>query len=236
MPKEDFINITYSFDFGDKLIKTFNLCLNRDDLKIVPDANINPPDWAILKNFKCPNCPLDLNKHRYCPLAVNLSNVIEFFQMLPSYHEVEVSVKTKERTTTKETTVQIGVGSLLGIIMSCGGCPVIGKLSSLVRLHTPFASLEETEYKVISMYIVAQFLKFLNGETPDWELKKLKAAYQEIQIVNKNMVEQLSDVEMNDTSRNAVVTLSNFAEYIMISLEDKEFTHIEAYINSFYNI
>ncbi len=236
MPGKDLIKISYSFDFGDDLIKTFDLEIDNKDMSIIPDDSTEPPEWAELKNFKCPNCPLNLDEHKFCPLAINLSNVIEFFQLLPSYQEVIVIVNSKERRTQKETTVQIGVGSLLGIIMSCGGCPVIGKLRSLVRLHVPFASLEETEYKVISMYIFAQFLKQKRGEEADWGLKNLKNAYKDIQTVNKNMVEQLSSVEMNDTSRNAVVTLSNFAEYIMFSLEDGEFEHIKEYLDSFYDM
>lgn len=236
MSENNLIRISYSFDFGDHLIKTFDLKIDSRTMSIIQDDDSDPPEWAELINFKCPNCPLDLNKHKFCPLAINLSNVIEFFQLLPSYQEVTVRAETKERITQKETTVQIGVGSLLGIIMSCGGCPIIGRLGSLVRLHAPFASLEETEYKVISMYVFAQYIKAKQGKETDWDLKKLKDTYKEIQIINKNMVEQLSDVEMNDTSRNAVVTLSNFAEYIMFSLEDLEFKQIQQYINSFYEI
>ncbi|MBN1302247.1 MAG: hypothetical protein JW995_13610 [Melioribacteraceae bacterium] len=230
------LKITYSFNFENQIVKQFDLLIDADKFSIVHDESVKPPQWAELKSFRCPNCPLDSEKVKYCPLAINLAQVIEFFNNFPSYHEVLVSVETSERTTLKQTTVQIGVGSLIGIIMSCSGCPVIGRLKSLVRFHLPFSSLEETEFRIISMYLVAQYFKMKEGLNPDWELKKLLDAYKEIQIMNKNLVEKLSHIEMNDTSRNAVVTLSNFAEYIIMELEDKNLDNLRNFADSFYGI
>ncbi|MBU1095692.1 MAG: hypothetical protein KKB34_04350 [Bacteroidetes bacterium] len=236
MENMESLNITYSFGFDGQETKSFHLLIDPTTMFIVEKNKLTPPDWAELKSFKCPNCPLDVKRHKYCPLAKHLSFIIDFFQAFPSYHEAIVTVETDERTSFKETTVQLGVGSLMGIIMSCSGCPVIGKLSSLARFHLPFASIEETEYRVLAIYIVAQYVKMKQGEKPDWQLKNLKHLYEEIQIVNKNIVEKLSDVEMNDTSRNAVVTLSNFAEYIIWNIEDKKFNHIENIVSSFKSI
>ena len=229
-------HLKYSFNFGGNIEKSFDVNLDSKTLFILDSGNSKTPDWALLKEFKCSNCPLESSSTLYCPLAKHLAVVIEFFQNLPSFQEVTVRVESNERTTYKNTTVQIGVGSLMGIIMSCSGCPIVGKLRSLVRFHVPFAMLEETEYRVISMYVFAQYLKLLKGEETDWDLKNLKSLYENIQVVNKNIVNQLSDIEMNDTSRNAVVTLSNFAEYIMWNLEGIEHLHLEEFINSFYEI
>ena len=117
--------------------------------------------------------------------------------------------------------------------MASSGCPIIGVLRPLVRFHLPFASLDETEYRVFSTYIFAQYFKFLTGEEPDWEMQKLKAAYEQIQIVNTSIVTKLSEVELNDTSRNAVVTLSSFAEYIIFNLQDREYLHLKNIFNLF---
>lgn len=228
--------LRYSFNFGGNIEKTFDVNLDAKSLFILDSGNSQTPDWALLKNFKCSNCPLNTSSTLYCPLAKHLALVIEFFQNLPSYQEVTVVVESHERTTYKNTTVQIGVGSLMGIIMSCSGCPIVGKLRSLVRFHVPFALLEETEYRVISMYVFAQYLKLRKNEETDWDLVKLRNMYEQIQVVNKNIVNQLSNIEMNDTSRNAVVTLSNFAEYIMWNLEAIENLHLEEFIHSFYEI
>ncbi len=230
-PKQ--LSFLYKFNFQDQITVSFEIKINHQTLLIENDVtNITKP-WTRLENFKCPNCPLDETKNEYCPLAKNLAGVLDFFNVLPSYKEAKVSVETNERVTYKETTVQVGVGSLLGIIMASSGCPIIGVLRPLVRFHLPFASLEETEYRVFSTYIFAQYFKFITGDKPDWDLSKLKAAYEQIQIVNKNIVNKLSDVELNDTSRNAVVTLSSFAEYIIFNLEDKEYIHLKDVFNSF---
>ncbi len=227
--------IKYLFNFNNQIEKSFEIMLDSDSF-IIDDEIGDVPDWALLNNIDCSICPLNKNEHKFCPLAKHMAVVIDFFQHLPSYQEVKVTVESNDRTTTKDTTVQVGVGSLMGIIMSCSGCPIVGKLRSLVRFHLPFAALEETEYRVISMYVFAQYLKMRKGEEPDWKLKKLKSLYEQIQTVNKNLVNKLSVVEMNDTSRNAVVTLSNFAEYIIWNLESIENLHLEELIQSFSEI
>jgi len=227
------IKFIYKFSFREQTSVSFEVKINAQTLLIENDTSQINKEWAKLKNFKCPNCPLNELEHEFCPLAKNLAGVLEFFNALPSYKEANVYVETNERVTYKETTVQIGVGSLLGIIMASSGCPIIGVLRPLVRFHLPFASLEETEYRVFSTYIFAQYFKFVTGGEPDWDLTKLKKSYEQIQIVNRNIVSKLSDVELNDTSRNAVVTLSSFAEYIIFNLEDKEYIHLKDVFNSF---
>lgn len=231
--KPNQIKFTYRFTFREQITVSFDVKINYQTLLIENDVSHIDNEWAKLKYFKCTNCPLDESKNEYCPLARNLGGVLEFFNALPSYKEAKVAVETNERITYKNTTVQVGVGSLLGIIMASSGCPIIGVLRPLVRFHLPFASLEETEYRVFSTYIFAQYFKFITDDEPDWDLSKLKTAYEQIQIVNRNIVHKLSDVELNDTSRNAVVTLSSFAEYIIFNLEDKEYIHLKDVFNSF---
>jgi hypothetical protein len=229
----DQIKFLYKFTFNQQIDVSFEVRINEKTLLIENDVSHITKDWTKLENFECPNCPLDKSQNEYCPLARNLAGILDFFNSLPSYEEANVSVETNDRTTSKQTTVQIGVGSLIGIIMASSGCPIIGVLRPLVRFHLPFASLDETEYRVFSTYIFAQYFKFLTGEVPDWEMQKLKAAYEQIQIVNTSIVTKLSDVELNDTSRNAVVTLSSFAEYIIYNLEDREYLHLKEIFNLF---
>jgi len=232
-PNSDQIKFLYKFTFNQQIDVSFEVRINEKTLLIENDVSHITKDWTKLENFECPNCPLDKSKNEYCPLARHLAGILDFFNSLPSYEEANVSVETNDRTTSKQTTVQIGVGSLIGIIMASSGCPIIGVLRPLVRFHLPFASLDETEYRVFSTYIFAQYFKFLTGDEPDWEMQKLKAAYEQIQIVNTSIVTKLSDVELNDTSRNAVVTLSSFAEYIIFNLDDREYLHLKEIFNLF---
>ncbi len=233
MQNKEQIKIRYKFSFIENASVSFEVKINQKTLHIENDVSHIKHEWTKLSSFKCPNCPLDESKHEYCPLARNLAEVLAFFDTLPSFKKAKVSVETDERTTYKETSVQIGVGSLMGVIMTSSGCPIVGVLRPLIRFHLPFASLEETEFRIFSTYVFAQYFKFITGEKPDWELSKLKNAYKKIQVVNKNIVVKLSEVELNDTSRNAVVTLSSFAEYIIYTLEDKEYIHLKDIFNSF---
>ena len=140
----DHIKFLYKFSFQSQIEVSFEVRINYKTLLIENDVSHIKKDWTRLENFECPNCPLDKSRNEYCPLARNLAGVLDFFNTLPSYEKAKVSVETNDRTTTKQTTVQIGVGSLIGIIMASSGCPIIGVLRPLVRFHLPFASLEET--------------------------------------------------------------------------------------------
>jgi len=49
--------------------------------------------------------------------------------------------------------------------------PIFEKLKPMVRFHLPFASIEETKYRAISMYLLAQYFLYQQGSQPDWDLK-----------------------------------------------------------------
>jgi len=113
----------------------------------------------LLRYHQCANCPLDEGAHPHCPIAANISRIVEKFNDLISHDRVNVVVVTDERTYAKDTTVQMGLSPLLGIIMTTSGCPVMEQLKPMVRFHLPFASLEETIFRMVSMYLVAQYLR-----------------------------------------------------------------------------
>ncbi|MBU0558115.1 MAG: hypothetical protein KJ799_14295 [Bacteroidetes bacterium] len=232
--KEKQLHYRYNFTFDDGTEKEFIITLD-DDLNLVENSMKNFPDWAKLINIKCPNCPLDFKTVEYCPLAVNLADVIDFFKDMPSFEKAKINCETNERWTSKHTTVQSGISSLMGIIMASGGCPIIGKLKPLVRFHLPFASIEETEYRVLSMYVLEEYFNYLEGKEPDWKLEKLKATYDQIQIVNRNIIDKIYDLEMHEACTNAVIALGNFADFISINLEDRDITHVRNFVKDFIN-
>jgi hypothetical protein len=153
--------------------------------------------------------------------------VIAFFSDLPSYEKVKMTVETIQRKYEKETTIQDALGSMAGILMAGSKCPVMSKLKPLIKFHLPFASLEETGYRVLAMYLVAQYVKKSNGFKPDWNLDELNDLYKDIQIVNASIAQLLSSLEEKDTGKNAVVTLNNFASFLTLRLEDRHFTEFE---------
>lgn len=216
---------SYKFNFENNQEKTFKIKIDPETLTIIRDNKVDCPEWALSENIDCPNC--ELKNTVYCPLALNLIDIIKFFSDTKSYENIELEVTTPERTYKKHTSVQVGVGGILGIIMPSSGCPTLGKLKPLVRFHLPFASLQETEFRVYSMYLLAQYIRMKKGQTPDWNMDRLKKVYEDIQKLNVNIARKIANLEKQDTSINAVVVLNNFADTISFGLDEEEFGDIE---------
>jgi hypothetical protein len=221
--------VKYLFEFENGEKRQFSIEIEEDNLELVN----NPPkvEWAKMEHFRCPNCPLE-NKE-YCPLALQLPGIIKFFSNLYSYEKAKIYVYTKERNYFKETSVQRGLSSLLGVLMPVSGCPVMAKLKPMVPFHLPFASHVETEYRVFSTYMLAQFLRYKKGFKPDWEMKNLAKIYEEIRNVNLNIVNKLKELVEKDASLNAVVILDTFTNFISFELEDMEFGDVINYFGEF---
>jgi hypothetical protein len=100
----------------------------------------------------------------------------------------------------------------MGIIMVSGGCPVMDPLRPLVRFHLPFASMEETEFRIVSMYLIAQYFREKKGEKPDWSLDGLKEIYNKVGEVNISFADRLRAATKKDASVNALIILDCFAK------------------------
>jgi len=226
------IKYKYLFQFESNL-KEFIVSIDSSTLQLVSNNNINKPDWAKLEQFKCSHCPLNEEEHEYCPLALQIQDVLLFFKEVPSYQKVKIDVTSSARTYTKETDIQTGVSSLMGLLMPTSGCPILGKLKPLVKFHLPFATIEETEFKVFSMYLLAQYFRMKRGKVPDWEMVNLNQIYEDISILNRNVAEKITRVENMDAGINAVVVLNNFADSVTFGLDTAVLSHIEKLFNEF---
>ncbi len=103
------MKIVYRFTFEDGTRKVFTVNLYTESLNVVPPDHQTRPEWAKLANYRCHHCQLDENVVRYCPIAVNISDVVDFFKFYTSHDKVEVLVVTEERVYGKKTTVQKAV-------------------------------------------------------------------------------------------------------------------------------
>jgi hypothetical protein len=210
--------IKYRFCFEDGKEKVINLEIDSKTLSLVDNYGFKAENWTRLENIGCDACSCS---ESHCPLAAAIDYFIKQFDNIPSFEKVKIYVETENRTYFKETSVQAGVGGIFGILMSTSGCPTLGKLKPMVRYHLPFADIEETEYRVFSMYMLAQYFKLKSGKKPDLEMDHLKAAYEEIGRINRKIAKAIADLEKTDTSINAVVALNNFADSVTFSLEEK---------------
>jgi hypothetical protein len=230
---EPSMTFLYTFKFEDGNEESFGVQLDRKTLDLLPEPQDHYPAWTALEHHQCPNCPLDPATHPRCPIAANMVELSGFFSDSISYDETEVEIITEDRHYLKRTSIQQAVSSLMGIYMVTSGCPVMDKLRPMVRFHLPFATLEETTYRVISMYLTAQFFLYRKGQTPDWDMRNLVDIYEDIQIVNQSFFKRLGDITTQDTSTNALVILDTFANYISFSVDESLLDDIETFFSAY---
>ena len=206
--------VVYHFRFADD-----------QDASCVVEAgtNVDPtqlPPWTALEFQQCPNCPLQPASGAHCPLAVRLVPLVNMMGKLRSYQQVEVRVDIAERQVSKSTTVQRGVGALMGLLSASSGCPHTVFLQPMAHYHLPFASEDETIYRAASTYLLGQYLLAQQGGQPDWSLSGLKAAYLALQSVNKAMAQRLRPALADDGAINAFILLDLLAKALPYSIDE----------------
>ena len=233
MHHDPYFTFRYTFRFDGGETKTFTVQLERDSLHLVGLSQAPPPEWTRLAAFRCGHCPLDGTKYEHCPVAANLVDLVDFFRDSVSHQAVDLLIQTEERSYGKRTSLQSGVSSLLGIYMVTSGCPVMGRLKPMVRFHLPFATLEETKYRAISMFLVAQYVRERKGQTPDWSLRGLVKIYEDIALVNQNFADKLQALKVRDAQLNAIAILSSFAEFTSMSIDYGEVDELDALFDGY---
>lgn len=208
------LQFDYRFRFQDGRLKEIALQLDGDSLALAAAPAQPPPAWAELAFQQCTVCPLAGAGHSHCPIAVPLAGIVESFKEHDSFEEVTVEVNDGQRRYCKETSLQNGLGALMGIVMVASGCPVMEPLRPLVRFHLPFATLEETEFRIVSMYLIAQYFRAQKGALPDWSLAGLQTIYDRVQEVNRCFAARLRGASSKDASVNAIIILDCFARAV----------------------
>jgi len=232
--KENVITFFYKFIFTDKTEKTYTINLDAQTLNYIPNKKkLDPPAWINLNHAKCENCPLDEKIHKYCPIAFNIVEFFEFFKAVDSYNETRVEIVSPERTFVLDTTVQKGLGSMLGIYMVTSGCPVMKVLTPMVRFHLPFATIEETVFRSVGSYLIGQYFSQSKGLPADFGLDKLREMYIEIQKVNIGFVKRLRTVITKDAFANAIISLDAFAKELPWSIDD-DLENLEYLYNGYF--
>ena len=227
MSEIEYLDITYQFTFEDEKQKSFFIRLNKRTLDLIDEPRAAYPEWTKLEFHQCPNCPLNKEQNPHCPIALSLIDMMHAFKDSVSHEPVTVDIITQAREYRATTVLQRGLSSLLGLYMVTSGCPVMEKLKPMARLHLPFATMEETAYRVISMYLLAQYFNYRRGKTPDWDMKNLVKAYDDIRVLNNSFSQRLKANTTKDAGVNAVVILNNFADYVPFSVDQDMLDEIE---------
>jgi len=190
-------------------------------------ASEAPPAWTSLENEQCPNCPLRREDSPHCPVALAVDPVIAAFHDSISHHQALITIETPARSFQKQATLQAGISGVVGLLMSTAGCPILDKLRPMVRTHLPFATLPETMYRAMGMYLLAQYLIAERGGTPNWDLKGLSEVYAEVRKVNKAFLRRLRTLKIEDASLNAIVNLDVFATFTTMTLDAAKLEEVE---------
>ena len=178
------------------------------------------PPWAQLAFHQCPNCPLQADTHPLCPAAAKLADVVPRFEPLLSYDPVRLEVETEERKIVGDTTAQQALSSMLGLIMATSGCPHTAFLKGMARFHLPLANEEETVFRSVATYVLAQYLRQRAGTAPDLELAGLQRIYAALRVVNAAFTKRLRAAGRADATLNALVLLDVFAIIVPTAVED----------------
>jgi hypothetical protein len=208
----DAVEIEYRLSCPDRSEYVFSVQLDSGTLAQCTPEPSSLPLWTELQFHQCPNCPLDAADHPHCPVAVNLVALVRGIGDLQSHEPVQLHVREPRRTTSSNTTAQRAVSSLLGLIMGMSACPHTAYFRPMARFHLPLASKEETVYRATSMYLLAQYFAYRDGESPDLDLNGLARIYANLEIVNRAMAKRLRNASEQDAAVNAVVILDVLAK------------------------
>lgn len=223
------IKIVYKLTFKNGVEKIIPIELEKKTLNLIQKSQEIAPYWTQMHYKRCPNCKMDDALYHNCPVAINIFELMHIFREIVSYDEVKVEVTTEERAYTKNTTVQQAVSSIVGIYMASSQCSIMSKLKPMLRYHLPFASLEETAYRAISMYFFSEYFKGQKTKQDIPDLGKLVKIYDEIQIVNKCFALRLSELNMKDAGISAIAILNSFANYVSFSINEEMLEEWKSY-------
>ena len=205
------VTIAYRFDFPDGSFEEYKVKLD-GKTNLVPKKIENPPSWTKLGVAQCSHCPLKAEETPECPIAFNLSDIIERFKDFDSVMETKITVDAHERVYIMEASLQEGLFSLFGIIMATAGCPYMNILKPIARYHLPLQSEEEIIIRGISFYLLRQYFEIKKGNDPDLGLEKLAVHYADIKKVNEGMAKRLQEIRKSgDANQNAIVLLDAFS-------------------------
>lgn len=216
---ENIYPICYEFRFSGRHVETFDLKLDPQTFALLNPPPFAPPSWTLLDNHRCRCCPLDPKTRPLCPVAVNISTLIECFKNIISIKKCRVRCQTPERVYQKETTTMEGLSSVLGIVMATSNCPVMDFFRPMARFHLPFSTVEETMVRSVSMYLLRQYFSYQRSGLPDLSLNGLHGQYHKVHLINEGLLKRIGDLKLKkDADKNALLVFHSFSQLLSFEL------------------
>ena len=210
----------YHFNFPDNSVKDYLIMLDPGTLSLIRDeTDLAPADWTHLEFEQCRCCPLTPDIHPWCPIALNIMELVHSFKDIFSYHDCTVICETAERNYSKKTSVMEGLSAIFGVIMATSDCPVMEFLKPMARFHLPFSTIEETTVRTASMYLLAQYFRHKNEPGMKFDFKILESHYAKVQQVNEGLLRRINSVSSEDADKNAIITLHSLSQFLSMEID-----------------
>lgn len=207
----------YIFTIPAKDPVSFTVCLDSIS-HYITTCPVVPPEWSRLPYHQCAPCPLTVELHPFCPVALAIADLVIAFRDTASYDQCTVACVSSERTVSKTTTVQEGLASILGLLMATSGCPIMDFFRPMARFHLPFSSVEESIFRIVAMYMLRQYYRRGSNNTGD-PLAEIRAHYDQVKLVNAGVLERIRNISVLDADKNALVTLTSLAQILELEVE-----------------
>lgn len=212
--------VVYHFEFEDGTSWRFQVSLTGEDWNWTQAQDL--PDWTRLDFHQCSHCPLSTDEHVRCPYAAALAEPATVTAMRVSFEQVSVRVLMRNREVRASTTLQRGMGSLLGLLGALSGCPHTNILKPMARYHLPFSSSDESLFRVMGTFLLGQYVRQQHQLSTDWQLTELRRIYGDLRQVNRGMSQRLKAAQEKDTGINSIVLLDLLAADVEYALKQYE--------------
>lgn len=225
-------NYVYKFNFLTDVSITLHCdwspSLNRYTVRVDAPAELTAEESTLsrLTNHQCENCPLDPAMHSECPLAASVTPVFSAFKEYDSFDSVTVGVWSSGRYIESATTVQKGLSSLTGLLMSCSGCPHFNFLKPVAAHHLPFLEQAESMQRLLGTLLISEVI---NGRTVSKDKIEgiIDDKFSNLSEVNRGVAIRFRSIPGSDALINAVIVLDSVAKMMdFVTSPDSELGEI----------
>ena len=209
----------YRINMEDGQQTQIRIVLDPKTLTMIPFSSGPYPDWTALAYNQCKCCPLSVATQAVCPIAVNISDLVDRFKNILSHKNCLVVCETVDRTYSKKTSAMEGLTSVFGIIMATSDCPVMNFLKPMARFHLPFSSVEETTARSTSLFLLGQYFEYKKGRVQSFNFNQLENNYAKVQHVNEGLLSRIRSLGQRDADKNAIITLHSLSQFLSIEMD-----------------
>ncbi|PIE66692.1 MAG: hypothetical protein CSA23_07845 [Deltaproteobacteria bacterium] len=209
----------YDIKLEDGQRSRFNITLDPETLTMQPSSPESYSAWTQLSYKQCACCSLSPKDTLYCPIAVNIAELVDRFKDILSHKNCLVTCETIDRMYSKKTSAMEGLTSVFGIVMATSNCPVMNFLKPMARFHLPFSSVEETMVRSTSFFLLGQYFEYKKGREDCFGFDQLEKRYVQVQQVNEGLLARIRSLGNQDADKNAVITLHSLSQFLSMEMD-----------------